>query len=208
MFCVLLPHPQLHMGLAQRCLELLVLGFQFALASRAPPAALGRGRGRRAPRRGTATRPKPASPWPTEPLPSKPAPLPTTTRPTVRCFFGLSERPAAMASSTNPNMPPGQPRHDFGHPHPRGHLQEDLPLRFGDSTRARRRAPLSLTGSSSQIAQEPARVGSFLSLVSASNSDAGHLGVAIGGDLGDGSGVQRRGWCLLLLLEVGAARSR
>ena len=56
--------------------------------------------------------------------------------------------------------------------------------------------------------QEPARVGSFLSLVSASNSDAEHLGVAIGGDLGDGSGVQRRVWCLLLLLEVGAARCR
>ena len=31
-------------------------------------------------------------------------------------FFDSSERPAAMASSTNTNMPPDQPRHDIGHP--------------------------------------------------------------------------------------------
>ena len=31
--------------------------------------------------------------------------------------FDSSEQPVAMASSTNTNMPPDQPRHDFGHPH-------------------------------------------------------------------------------------------
>ena len=31
-------------------------------------------------------------------------------------FFDSSGRPAAMASSTNTNMPPDQPRHHFGHP--------------------------------------------------------------------------------------------
>ena len=43
-------------------------------------------------------------------------PPPTTTRLTTRCPFDSPERPAAMASSTNTNMPPDQPRHHFGHP--------------------------------------------------------------------------------------------
>ena len=34
----------------------------------------------------------------------------------TRCPFDSSERPAAMASSTNTNMPPDQPRHHFVHP--------------------------------------------------------------------------------------------
>jgi len=41
---------------------------------------------------------------------------PTTTRLTTRRPFAPSKRTAATASSTNTNMPPDQPRHDFGHP--------------------------------------------------------------------------------------------
>ena len=48
--------------------------------------------------------------------PDQQAARPTTTRLTTRCPFDSSERPAAMASSTNTSMPPDQPRHDFGHP--------------------------------------------------------------------------------------------
>ena len=43
-------------------------------------------------------------------------PCPDRSEPAGRCPLSLSERPAVRASSTNTNMPPDQPRHDFGHP--------------------------------------------------------------------------------------------
>ena len=72
-------------------------------------------------------------------------PPPTTTRLTTRCPFDSSERPAAMASSTNTNMPPDQPRHDVGHPHHDARHRDSASLRgdqpLPESGQTRRRGP-------------------------------------------------------------------